>query len=361
VPDDSTCNASPKSTNSASTNTANAPSSRISPSGKQTDLIMTSAPPEGLRGLSPATTATPPQNQIDWPRTLEAFIGYLISECGLAENSVAAYRRDVREFIDQLTDRDISRADEVTPNVVQSHLVHLAERRLALSSIGRHLASVRMFLRFLFITGAMREDVGTLLDTPRRWQKLPRSIPHNQMDALLDAPQKGEPFYARDRAILELLYATGMRVSELASLRASDVNLDVGYLRCIGKGRRERVIPLGTRAIEAVRVYRSGLRAALTESANKEDALFVSRTGKRMDRTNIWRLVNRYASAAGIAGSIGPHTIRHAFATHLLEGGADLRIVQELLGHASVATTQIYTHVDISRLKGVHERCHPRQ
>lgn len=292
---------------------------------------------------------------------LDAFIGYLISECGLAENSVAAYRRDVREFIDQLTDRDICRANDVTHLVVQSHLVHLAERRLALSSIGRHLASVRMFLRFLFIIGTMREDVGTLLDTPRRWQKLPRSLPRNQMDALLEAPQKGEPFYARDRAILELLYATGMRVSELASLRASDVNLDVGYLRCIGKGRKERIIPLGTQAIEAVRVYRSGLRAALTESTTKEDALFVSRTGRRMDRTNIWRLVNRYASTAGITGSVGPHTIRHAFATHLLEGGADLRIVQELLGHSSVATTQIYTHVDISRLKGIHERCHPRQ
>lgn len=360
MPDDSTCNASPRSTNSASASTESAPFSRISPSGKRTELLRTSERPEGLRGLEAASGAAGPKH-IDWPRTLDAFIAYLISECGLAENSIAAYRRDVREFIDLLIDRDIARADDVTPQVVQSHLVHLAERRLALSSIGRHLASVRMFIRFLFVTGAMREDVGTLLDTPRRWQKLPRSIPRNEMDALLEAPQKGEPFYARDRAILELLYATGMRVSELATLRSSDVNLDVGYLRCFGKGRRERVIPLGTQAIEAVRVYRSGLRAALTESTTKEDALFVSRTGRRMDRTNIWRLVNRYASAAGIAGSIGPHTIRHAFATHLLEGGADLRIVQELLGHASVATTQIYTHVDISRLKGIHERCHPRQ
>ena len=177
----------------------------------------------------------------------------------------------------------------------------------------------------------------------------------------MEAPVKGEPFYTRDRAILELLYATGMRVSELASLKDSDVNLDVGYLRCFGKGRRERIIPLGTSAIEAVRVYRAGLRKVLTGPAGHEPALFVSRTGRAMDRTNIWRLVNRYAAAADIKGSIGPHTIRHAFATHLLEGGADLRIVQELLGHVSVATTQIYTHVDISRLKGIHERCHPRQ
>jgi len=298
---------------------------------------------------------------VDWPRALTGFIEYLVSECGLADNSIAAYRRDVREFISLLIDREVRRADDITPAVVQSHLVRLAERKLALASIGRHLASVRMFVRYLYITGAMSEDVGTLLDTPRRWQKLPRSLPRNQMDALLEAPARGEPFYARDRAILELLYATGMRVSELASLKESDVNLDVGYLRCIGKGRRERIIPLGTSAIEAVRVYRSGLRAALTGAARGEPALFVSRTGRPMDRTNIWRLVNRYAAAAGITGSIGPHTIRHAFATHLLEGGADLRIVQELLGHASVATTQIYTHVDISRLKGIHERCHPRQ
>ncbi len=361
MPDDSTCNVSQKSTNNVSDATPTAPSSRISPSGKQTDLLKTSARPEGLRGLTPAQDAADASAQINWPQTLDAFIGYLISECGLAENSIAAYRRDVREFIDLLTDRDVGRAGNVTPQIVQSHLVHLAERRLALSSIARHLASVRMFLRFLFVTGAVREDIGALLDSPKRWQRLPKSIPRNQMDELLDAPQKGEPFYARDRAILELLYATGMRVSELASLRASDVNLDVGYLRCIGKGRRERIIPIGTRAIEAVRIYRTGLRSALTETAVSEDALFVSRTGRRMDRTNIWRLVNRYASSAGITGSVGPHTIRHAFATHLLEGGADLRIVQELLGHTSVATTQIYTHVDISRLKGIHERCHPRQ
>lgn len=335
-------------------------STRISPSGEPTSLLKTSAPPDALRGLNEKSTIAS-GNEADWPRALTGFIGYLVSECGLADNSIAAYRRDVREFIDMLIDRDVRRADDVTHHVVQSHLVQLAHRKLALSSIGRHLASVRMFLRYLFITGAMSEDVGTLLDTPRRWQKLPRSLPRNQMDALLEAPEKGEPFYARDRAILELLYATGMRVSELASLKESDVNLDVGYLRCMGKGRRERVIPLGTSAIEAVRVYRAGLRAALTGAARSETALFVSRTGRGMDRTNIWRLVNRYATAAGITGSIGPHTIRHAFATHLLEGGADLRIVQELLGHASVATTQIYTHVDISRLKGIHEQCHPRQ
>lgn len=359
MPDGSIFSASPRSMTNVSDDSRIAASIRISPAGIPTSRRETCAPPDGLSALADAPAAG--AAEMDWPRALAHFIGYLVSECGLADNSVAAYRRDVREFVNMLIDRDVRRADDVSPTVVQLHLVRLAERKLALSSIGRHLASVRMFLRFLFVTDAMREDVGTLLDTPRRWQKLPRSLPRNEIDALLEAPVKGEPFYTRDRAILELLYATGMRVSELASLKDSDVNLDVGYLRCFGKGRRERIIPLGTSAIEAVRVYRAGLRKVLTGPAGHEPALFVSRTGRAMDRTNIWRLVNRYAAAADIKGSIGPHTIRHAFATHLLEGGADLRIVQELLGHVSVATTQIYTHVDISRLKGIHERCHPRQ
>ncbi|MBN2559949.1 MAG: site-specific tyrosine recombinase XerD [Phycisphaerae bacterium] len=309
---------------------------------------------------TPAHAAEPPA-QADWSRLLRQFLEYLVSECGLAQNTIDAYGRDLREFIDLLDDRDARSISDLTTLVVRAYLVRLSERHLALSSIARHLVSVKMFLRYLFIVGLMAEDVASLLETPKQWQNLPHTLRPRQVDAILSAPQAGEPFYARDRAILELLYATGMRVSELAALGIRDVNLNVGYVRCLGKGNKERVIPIGAYAMDALREYISGLRTTLTGSAGSVDALFVSRTGRAMDRTNIWRLVSRYAAAAGITGPIGPHTLRHCFATHMLEGGADLRIVQELLGHADVSTTQVYLHVDTSRLKAIHQRCHPRQ
>lgn len=310
---------------------------------------------------NPVSNSAAPAGHVDWRRMLIQYMDYLTAECGLARNTIDAYRRDIVEFIELLDDRDICTTSALNVGVVQSYLVRLGERRLSLSSIARHLISVRIFLRYLYIVGVMTDDLTTLLETPKKWQKLPQTLNHSQTEAILSAPQPGEPFYSRDRALLELLYATGMRVSELANLRVRDMNLDVGYLRCLGKGGRERVIPIGSHAIDAIRVYLTTLRKVLVEAAPGEEAVFVSRTGRAMDRTNIWRLVSRYAAAVGIKGPVGPHTLRHCFATHLLEGGSDLRIVQELLGHASVATTQIYTHVDSSRLKNVHSRFHPRQ
>ncbi len=297
----------------------------------------------------------------DWPRLFRQFTEYLLSECGLAENTIMAYQRDLREFVDVLDDRDICSTSHVTPLIVREYLVRLSQRRLALSSIARHLVSVKMFLRYLHVAGIMTEDVASLLETPKKWSTLPHTLRRPQVEALLAAPQPGEPFYARDRAILEMLYATGMRVSEVAGLCLRNLNLDVGYVRCLGKGRKERIVPIGSCAIDAVREYLRNLRPILTESVGHVDAIFVSRTGRPLDRTNIWRLVSKYATAAGIVGPIGPHTLRHCFATHMLEGGADLRIVQELLGHADVSTTQIYTHVDTSRLKSIHQQHHPRQ
>jgi len=285
----------------------------------------------------------------------------LISECGLARNTIEAYGRDLREFIADLDARDLARASQVSPARIVDYLVRLSQRGLALSSTARHLVSIRMFLRYLFIVGILIEDVSALLESPKKWRRLPHTLRQTQVEALLAAPRPGEPFYARDRAILEMLYATGMRVSELAAVRMQDLNLQVGYVRCFGKGGRERIIPMGSHAIAAVEQYVRGLRNVLSEAAADQDALLLSRTGRPLDRTNIWRLVHHYATVAGIAMPVGPHTLRHCFATHLLEGGADLRIVQELLGHADVATTQIYTHVDGSRLKSVHQRFHPRQ
>jgi integrase/recombinase XerD len=310
----------------------------------------------------PSPPAPPAEGaHADWQRLGRQFIEYLQSECGLANNTTEAYWRDLREFITFLDDRDICVPAHLTTQLIRMHLVCLSERKLALSSIARHLVSIKMFLRYLFMVQVLTDDVGGLLESPKKWQRLPNTLRPQQVEALIGAPQPGEPFYARDRAILETLYATGMRVSELAGLRIGDVNLDVGYLRCFGKASKERIIPLGSHAVQALREYLRALRKVLAETVNQGDAVFLSRTGKGLDRTNIWRLVNRYAAAAGLQGSISPHTLRHCFATHLLEGGADLRVVQELLGHADVATTQIYTHVDGTRLKVIHQRCHPRQ
>jgi len=308
----------------------------------------------------PAPTIHHPSHA-DWPRLLGRFVDYLLSECGLAENTIEAYSRDLREFIIELDERDVASPERIDTTVVRNFLVRLNQRGLALSSIARHLVSVKMFLRYLFIVGVLDNDIFALLETPKKWRTLPHTLRRGQVDALLAAPQPGEPFYARDRAILELLYATGMRVSELAGLRVQDVNLQVGYARVFGKGGKERIVPIGSHAIDAVGEYLRVMRPTLTESRAGIDALFLSRTGSPLDRTNIWRLVSRFALQAGIQGAVSPHTLRHCFATHMLEGGADLRIVQELLGHADVATTQIYTHVDTSRLKSIHQKFHPRQ
>jgi integrase/recombinase XerD len=316
-------------------------------------------PPPASRPADPATTANP--DHADWPRLGRQFIDYLNVECGLAANTIEAYWRDLREFIAFLDDRDICSAVHLSTQLVRGHLVRLSERGLALSSIARHLVTVKMFLRYLFMIGALAEDAASLLETPKKWHRLPNTLRPRQVEAILGAPHPGDPFYSRDRAILETLYATGMRVSELAGLKLGDINLEVGYVRCFGKGGRERIIPLGSHAVEALRAYIRGLRQVLAESAGRVDAVFLSRTGLPLDRTNLWRLVTRYAAAAGIQQTVSPHTLRHCFATHLLEGGADLRVVQELLGHADVATTQIYTHVDGSRLKSIHQKFHPRQ
>lgn len=314
-------------------------------------------PPVLPQPLAPRADGRP----ADWPRLMKQFLDHLAAECGLAANTIEAYRRDLREFVEMLVEKDVNATGAVTHLTVREHLVRLSERKLGLSSIVRHLVAVKMFLRYLHVVGLMPEDVAGLLETPKKWRTLPHTLRPGQVEAMLAAPQPEEPFYARDRAILEMLYASGMRVSELAGLRVADVNLQVGYARCLGKGSKERIIPIGRAAIEALREYLDGPRGLLAAEQGPTEALFLSRTGRPMDRTNLWRLVSKYAVQAGLPNPVGPHTLRHCFATHLLEGGADLRIVQELLGHADVSTTQVYLHVDTSRLKALHQKCHPRQ
>ncbi len=295
-----------------------------------------------------------------WKEWLARFLGYVDSECGLSPRTLEAYRRDLREFGATLTERGVGDPGAVTPTVVQAHLMRLTQRGLSLSSIARHQVSVKVFLRFLHLSGAMREDVSSLIESARTADTLPHTLRSEQIERLIVSKPDDEALSLRDRAIIEFLYASGLRVSELASLDIDSVQLDVGYVRCIGKGRRERIVPIGRAAIESTRRYMSDARPRLLEHRASEQALFVTRTGRRMDRTAVWRVVSRLARMAGLRGRVSPHTLRHSFATHLLQGGADLRVVQELLGHADVSTTQIYTHVDTRHLQDVHRRFHPR-
>jgi len=287
------------------------------------------------------------------------FLGYLAVEAGLAENTVLAYGRDLKGFLGYCKSHNVREISDLEPAVIQQYQLKLAKAQRSESSMKRSLVAVRMFLRFCKLTGLLEDDFREVLETPKQWQRLPAVCSTEQVARLLDAPVSTEPYYLRDRAMLELLYATGMRASELAQLKVGDLNLDVGYLRCIGKGQKERVIPLGRAAIAAVRDYLAGQRAELAGQASG-DFLLLSRTGRAMGRIEIWRLVKKYAIRAGMPKNLTVHTLRHCFATHLLAGGADLRSLQDMLGHVDIATTQIYTHVDHERLRRIHKKFHPR-
>lgn len=292
------------------------------------------------------------------PALVKRFLDYIFVECGLAGATVTAYQSDLKGFWAFLEGRDTDPA-EISIDDVQQYLMALQHRGLALASITRHLATIKVFLRFLRAERVLRRDIASLLESTKRWRTIPHVARYRQVEALLNAPDAADDLYLRDRALLELLYATGLRASEAVELEADQINLDLGYLRCIGKGRKERIIPVGRKAIDAVRDYVDVLRPRLLGDRTAS-VLFLSRTGRPLDRTNVWRLVRKYAATAGIEFDLTPHTLRHSFATHLLAGGADLRIVQELLGHADVTTTEIYTHVDETHLRHVHRKYHPR-
>jgi len=303
--------------------------------------------------------ATQPLEKTNRPAPLvKRFLDYIFVECGLAGATVTAYQRDLGEFWNHLVERDVEPAD-ISMEDVQEHLIRLQRRGLVVSSIARHLAAIKVFLRHLYAERVLRRDLASLIESSKRWRTIPDTVHYNQVEALLSAPDPREEFYLRDRALLELLYATGMRVSEVVDLSLEQINLRLGYVRCIGKGRKERIVPVGRTAIEAVEEYLEYLRPRLLGD-RPVSALFLSRTGRPLDRTNMWRLVRKYAITAGVDKPLSPHTLRHCFATHLLAGGADLRIVQELLGHADLTTTQVYTHVDETQLKRVHREYHPR-
>ena len=292
-------------------------------------------------------------------RDIDSFLDYLTVECGLAKNTLLAYRRDLERFATYLAHWAIRTPGEVDADRVVAYLMHLKEEGLAPNSISRALAAIKMFFRFVWSEGEVPKDVTSTLDAPRVWHRLPEVLNRQEVDRIVNAPAANTPLGLRDRAMLSTLYASGLRVSELCSLTLGSVNLQYGFLRCLGKGSRERVVPISRKASDAVKEYLENARPKLMRG-QAHDVLFVSRNGRPLDREVVWDFVKRYARRAGVTRPVSPHTFRHSFATHLLEGGADLRAVQEMLGHVDISTTQIYTHVDQRRLKAVHHQYHPR-
>lgn len=288
----------------------------------------------------------------------ELFLDYLRSECRLADNTVAAYTRDLRRFREWLAGRS---PRTLTITQLSEFVGWLHDQGLAPASVARHLVAMKMFFRYLQLEGALRENVADLLASQTLWQRIPEVLSPQAVLAFLEAPKKYDAYWRRDRALLELLYATGCRASELSNLQARDVHLDEGYCQVQGKGSKQRLVPLGRQAVEATRRYLDEERPQLAARAPTPPPwLLLSRSGRRLRREQIWVLVKRYLRRSQGPAQASPHTLRHSFATHLLAGGADLRKVQEMLGHASISTTQIYTHVDRTRLQKIHRQFHPR-
>jgi integrase/recombinase XerD len=292
------------------------------------------------------------------PPILKSFLIHLASERGLAENSLHAYRRDLENVEAHLRARSRTLLT-ATGDDLRSYLQNQSRLGRSTKTVARRYAALRVFLKFLSAEG---HDVAALLqqiERPKPERSLPKILNRAQVDQLIASPDPKSMLFARDVAILELLYASGLRASELCDLKLRDTNLQVGCVRVLGKGMKERIVPLGRAAKEAIERYLLEGRPRLERTPREE--LFLSRTGKPLDRVALWMLVERYGRRSGLLKSISPHVLRHCFASHLLGGGADLRVVQELLGHSDIATTQIYTHVDQARLKSIHAKYHPRR
>src|SRR3989338_1923049 len=290
---------------------------------------------------------------------IESFLNYLSVERGLAKNTIISYREDLNSYAGFLNRHSIDTLSKTTKNDVINFMLYQKDKGLAANSVARRLAAIKVFYRFLARERILKTDTTSLIDSPKLWKKIPETLTYNEVEALLSQPNIRDKQGIRDRAILETLYATGMRVSEAVNLKLDNVNLDIGFLRCIGKGNKERVIPIGAKAINSLKRYLSLSRPQLLKKKESE-FLFLSRFSKKISRQSLWKILKRYAKEARIKKPIRPHILRHSFATHLLERGADLRSVHEMLGHTNISTTQIYTHINKERLKTIHRMFHPR-
>ncbi len=292
-------------------------------------------------------------------RSLDSYLDHLATERGLARRTVEAYGRDLSAFVRTLVTRRVRRPAAIGPEDVRAHLAALADRGLSPRSQARAVAAMRSYLRWAAREHRFASDPAALVRVRRPPGRLPHALGHGEVGRLVTVTVPGGRRPQRDRALLEVLYACGLRVSEAATLEVHQVDLDAGYVTVLGKGGKERVVPLGQHAQEAIRAYLGGERPRLLRGRPSR-WLFVRAGGRPLSRQSVWKLVRARARAAAVEQHVSPHTVRHTFATHLLGGGADLRIVQALLGHADIATTQIYTHVAPERLRAVHRRHHPR-
>ncbi|MFA5725719.1 MAG: site-specific tyrosine recombinase XerD [Candidatus Omnitrophota bacterium] len=290
---------------------------------------------------------------------IDTFLNYLSVERGLSNNTIISYREDLNTYLDFIEKNDIDALSKISKNNITNFMFAQKEKGIGANSIARRLAAIRMFHRFLTRERILKSDPSTLIESPKLWKRVPETLSLNEVEALIAQPNVRNIQGIRDKAILETLYATGMRVSEAVNLKKDNVNLDIGFLRCIGKGAKERVIPLGKKAIAGIQRYLDISRPKLLKNKESE-FLFVSRFGSKISRQSFWKIIKKHATAARIKKPIKPHILRHSFATHLLEHGADLRSVQEMLGHSNISTTQIYTHINKDRLKSVHKQFHPR-
>jgi integrase/recombinase XerD len=286
-------------------------------------------------------------------RALDLFLDHLALERGLAHNSIAAYRRDVTGHLGFLGEIGVASVRDADESHLLRYLSRLRKAGAAPSTVLRKLSAVRSFYRFLLREQIIASEPAANLESHRLEARLPGVLSLEEVEAMLAKPDLSTARGLRDRALLEMLYATGLRVSELTQLEVGDVNLKLGFVRCMGKGSRERIVPLGRKAIDALERYLAVRKA-------DSPALFPGRRGGKMTRVACWMIVKRYAALAGIASRVSPHTLRHSFATHLLERGADLRAIQEMLGHADISTTEIYTHVSADHLREVYQSTHPR-
>lgn len=292
---------------------------------------------------------------------IQEFIDYLGHEKGLANNTLESYSRDLKQYYGFLTGDSIETPSlaNASQSTIVAYLMYLRKQGKATATIARRLAALKAFYQFLVKENYVAQDPTDDLSSPKLERKLPKVLTVEEVERLLAQPDTRTPVGKRDKAMLELLYATGIRVSELVNLNVTDIDLREGFIRCMGKGSKERVVPMGEIAVSALRAFLDGARQRVIADP-KEKAVFVNHHGKRLTRQGFWKIVKKYAAQAQIRKEITPHTLRHSFATHLLENGADIRAVQEMLGHADISTTQIYTHVTKDRLKDVYAKSHPR-
>ncbi|MGR3294366.1 MAG: site-specific tyrosine recombinase XerD [Candidatus Scalindua sp.] len=291
---------------------------------------------------------------------VESFLNYLIVECGLSDNTIKGYKGDLRNFSNYLQGTDIKCFQDLRAKMIINFIENEKGRGLSENSISRCLVTVKMLYKYMVMEGKISVNPMSAVSTLKLRKYLPEVLHYNEIEEMLRAPDCNDKLGIRDKAMLELMYATGARVSEIASIKVSWINFDYGFIRCQGKGSKQRIVPMGSEAAKAIKKYLQEVRPQLLKIEDDEPLLFLSRTGKKLRRENIWSLVKKYAMKAGIRSNISPHTLRHSFATHLLEGGADLRSVQEMLGHSNISTTQIYTHIDRKHLKTTHQKFHPR-